>query len=107
MNVDIIVAASSTMVEPARQATRTIPIVFYAHADPVGIGHVASLARPGGNVTGLSGIRTDLAAKELELLKQAVPHATNIGVLCNPTTTSQPRVLSEFEAARRQLTCTL
>jgi hypothetical protein len=69
MNVDIIVAASSTMVEPARQATRTIPIVFYAHADPVGIGHVASLARPGGNATGLSTIRTDLAAKELSPCK--------------------------------------
>ena len=103
MNVDIIVAASSTMVEPARQATRTIPIVFYAHADPVGIGHVASLARPGGNATGLSTIRTDLAAKELELLKQAVPHATKIGVLWNPTTPSQPPVLREFEAARGKL----
>src|SRR5262249_15269970 len=103
MNVDIIVAPSSTMVEPARQATRTIPIVFYAHADPVGIGHVASLARPGGNVTGLSGIRTDLAAKELELLKQAVPHATKIGVLWNPTTPSQPPVLRKFEAARGKL----
>jgi putative ABC transport system substrate-binding protein len=50
MNVDVIFASSSTMVEPARQATKTIPIVFAAHADPVGIGHVASLARPGGRV---------------------------------------------------------
>ena len=54
MNVDIIFAASSTMVEPARQATKTIPIVFAVHADPVSLGHVASLARPGGNITGLS-----------------------------------------------------
>lgn len=52
--VDVIFAISSTMVEPARQATSTIPIVFATHADPVGIGHVASLARPGGNITGLS-----------------------------------------------------
>jgi putative ABC transport system substrate-binding protein len=49
MNVDVIFAPSSTFVEPARQATKTIPIVFAVHADPVGIGHVASLARPGGN----------------------------------------------------------
>ena len=53
------------MVEPARQATSTIPIVFATHADPVGIGHVASLARPGGNITGLSMLLTDLVAKEL------------------------------------------
>ena len=54
MNVDVIFAPSSTQVEAARQATKTIPIVFATHADPVGVGHVASLARPGGNITGLS-----------------------------------------------------
>jgi ABC-type uncharacterized transport system substrate-binding protein len=54
MNVDVIFALSSTEVEPARQATKTIPIVFAIHADPVGLGHVASLARPGGNITGLT-----------------------------------------------------
>jgi ABC-type uncharacterized transport system substrate-binding protein len=57
------------MVEPARQATRTIPIVFATHADPVGVGHVASLARPGGNITGLSMLLTDLVAKELEVIE--------------------------------------
>jgi putative ABC transport system substrate-binding protein len=103
MNVDVIFAPSSTMVEPARQATKTIPIVFSTHADPVGIGHVASLARPGGNITGLSTIRTDLAAKELELFKLAVPHATRIGVLWNPTTPSQRPALREFEAAGEKL----
>jgi putative ABC transport system substrate-binding protein len=51
-NVDVIFAPSSTMVEPTREATRTIPIVFATHADPVGLGHVASLAKPGGNITG-------------------------------------------------------
>jgi putative tryptophan/tyrosine transport system substrate-binding protein len=88
MNVDVIFASSSTMVEPARQATQTIPIVFSNHADPVGIAHVASLARPGGNVTGLSMLLTDLAVKELEILTEAVPQAKRIGVLWNPTTPS-------------------
>ena len=62
-NVDIIFATSSTETGPARQATKTIPIVFATHADPVGTGHVASLARPGGNVTGLSVLLSELIAK--------------------------------------------
>ena len=71
MNVDLIFATSSTEVEAAEQATKTIPIVFATHADPVGIGHVASLARPGGNITGLSVLQTDLTAKALEIFKEA------------------------------------
>ena len=63
LDVDIIVAPASTQVEPALRATRTIPIVFAQHADPVGIGHVASLAHPGGNVTGVSMVLTEMAAK--------------------------------------------
>ena len=63
MNADVILAMSSTEVEPTRRATKTIPIVFATHADPVGLGHVASLARPGGNITGLTIILTDLVAK--------------------------------------------
>src|SRR5215468_1642541 len=86
--VDVIFANSSTQVEAARQATQTIPIVFSNHADPVGVGHVASLARPGGNITGLSMLLTDLAVKELEILTEAVPQARKIGVLWNPTTPS-------------------
>ncbi len=73
MKVDIIFAGSSTYVEPARQATKTIPIVFAVHADPVGLGHVASLAQPAGNITGLSMLLTELVAKELEIFKEAVP----------------------------------
>jgi putative tryptophan/tyrosine transport system substrate-binding protein len=79
MNVNIIFASSSTLIESARQATRTIPIVFASNADPVGLGHVASLARPGRNITGLSMLFTDLVAKELEILTQAVPQATRQG----------------------------
>ena len=103
MNVDVIFAASSTQVEAARQATKTIPIVFSSHADPVGTGHVASLSRPGGNITGLSMLLTDLVTKELELLKEAVPNATRIGILWNPTTPSHSPALPAVEAASEKL----
>jgi putative tryptophan/tyrosine transport system substrate-binding protein len=103
MNVDVIFASSSTMVQPARQATKTIPIVFSNHADPIGTGHVASLNRPGGNITGLSELATELDAKALEMLKEAVPQATQIGVLWNPTTPSQVPGLQAVRAAGEKL----
>jgi putative ABC transport system substrate-binding protein len=103
MNVDVIFAPSSTMVEPARQATKTIPIVFANHADPIGTGHVASLSRPGGNITGLSELASELDAKALEVLKEAVPRATRIGVLWNPTTPSQVPGMQSVEAAGKKL----
>jgi putative ABC transport system substrate-binding protein len=103
MNVDVIFAPSSTFVEPARQATKTIPIVFALHADPVGVGHVASLARPGGNITGLSSLLTELGAKELEILKEAVPQARRIGVLWDPTTPSHQPALKAVEVAGEKL----
>ena len=99
MNVDIIFAPSSTYVEAARKATQTIPVVFAVHADLVGLGHVASLARPGGNITGLSMLLTELVAKELEKLKEAVPRAMRVGALWNPTTPSHPLALKSVEAA--------
>jgi putative tryptophan/tyrosine transport system substrate-binding protein len=107
MNVDVIFAPSSTMVEPAHQATKTIPIVFSNHADPIGTGHVASLPRPGGNITGLSELATELNAKALEMLKDAVPQATRIGVLWNPTTPSQVPGLQSVKAAGERLGLTL
>jgi putative ABC transport system substrate-binding protein len=79
--VDLIFAPASTFVEPARRATTTIPIIFASHADPVGVGHAQGLAHPGGNITGLSMLLTELAAKELEILHEAIPAATDIGVL--------------------------
>src|SRR6476661_3958498 len=103
MNVDVIFAPASTQVEPARQATRTIPIVFAQHADPVATGHVASLAHPGGNITGVSMVLTELAAKGLEILKQAVPHGTRFGILWNPTTPSHVKVVDEIESAGKTL----
>jgi putative ABC transport system substrate-binding protein len=101
--VDVIVAPSSTFVEAARQATTTIPIVFAVHADPVGLGHVASLARPGGNITGMSMLLTELAAKGLEVMTETVPQARRIGILWNPTTPSHPRALKAIEAAGEKL----
>src|SRR6516165_12477473 len=107
MNVDIIFASSSILVEPARQATKTIPIVFANHADPVGIGHVASLARPGGNITGLTMLLTDIVAKDLEIFKDALPQATRIGILWNPTTPSHLPALKAVEAAGATLEVSL
>jgi putative ABC transport system substrate-binding protein len=103
MNVDVIFAMSSTEVEVTRQATKTIPIVFALHADPVGLGHVASLSRPGGNITGLTIILTDLVAKQLEILKGAVPQATRIGVLFSPTAPSHRPAVQAVETAGEKL----
>jgi putative ABC transport system substrate-binding protein len=103
MNVDVIFAMSSTEVEATRQATKSIPIVFATHADPVGLGHVASLARPGGNITGLTNIFTDLVAKELEVLKEAVPQATRIGVLFSPTAPSHRPAVQAVGTAGEKL----
>ncbi len=103
MPVDVIIAPASTQVEPARQATKTIPIVFAQHADPVGTGHVASLGRPGGNITGVSMLLTDVAAKGLELLKEVLPQAVRIGVLWNPTTPTHPHVLKVVAVTAKRL----
>ncbi len=103
MKVDIIFATSSTEAEPARRATSTIPIVFATHADPGGVGHVASLARPGGNMTGLAVMQPDITAKRLEILKETVPQATRFGVLWDRTAPSYRPVLDAAEAARGKL----
>ena len=97
-NVDVIFATSSTEVEVARQATTSIPIVFSTHFDPVGIGHVSSLARPGGNITGLAALQTEFSGKALEMLMQAAPHVKKIGVLWSPTAPHSP-VLQAIEIA--------
>jgi putative ABC transport system substrate-binding protein len=103
IRVDLIVARSSAWVQPAKEATSSIPIVFLTHADPVGSRHVASLARPGGNITGLAVLMTDLAPKELELLSTAVPVAKRIAVLWSPDTPSHPPALKAVEEAGRTL----
>ena len=103
LKVDLIVARASIWVQPAKEATSSIPIVFLTHADPVGTGHVASLARPGGNITGLAVLMTDLAPKGLELLVSAVPVAKRITVLWNPDAPSHPQALKALEDAGRAL----
>ena len=103
MNVDVIFALSSTETERARQATNTIPIVFASHADPVGLGHVASLSRPGGNITGLSVVQSEFTAKSVEILKETVPHATRFGVLWTPTAPSGRPTLRAAEATGEKL----
>ena len=103
LKVDLIVGRSSIWVQSAKEATSSIPIVFLSHADPVGTGHLASLARPGGNITGLAALTTDLAPKELELLIATVPMAKPIAVLWNPDTPSHTPTLKAVEQAGRML----
>src|SRR5947208_6521192 len=83
LKVDIIVTSATAAVVAAKQVTSVIPIVFAAAGDPVGTGLVASLARPGGNITGLSVQQPDLAAKRLELLREVVPGLRRLAILAN------------------------
>ena len=106
-NVDIIFATSSTETGAARQATKTIPIVFATHADPVGTGHVVSLAQPGGNITGLSVLQSELTTKALEILKEGVPEAKRFGVLSSPIVPSHVPTMRAAEAAAEKLGVTL
>ena len=82
LKVDVIVTVGSALVA-AKQATSTIPIVFALAADPVGSGVVASLARPGGNVTGLSNQQVDIAGKRLELLREVLPDFRRLAIIAN------------------------
>src|SRR5438132_9175161 len=82
--VDVMVAAAIEPIRAAQHATRTIPIVMSASPDPVGNGFVASLARPGGNITGLATLAEELPGKRLDLLKEMAPSSARIAVLANP-----------------------
>ncbi|HEX4927480.1 MAG TPA: ABC transporter substrate-binding protein [Burkholderiales bacterium] len=107
LNVAVLVAAPAGSARAAKRITNTVPIVFMGEPDPVGIQLVASLARPGGNVTGLADAHADLIPKRLQLLKQVTPPGTRIGVLrnaANPSTASQ---LQTAQAAGRALGLTL
>ncbi len=94
---DIIVTTGTPSTLAAMQATKTIPIVMASAGDPVGAGLVASLARPGGNVTGFTILGPELEGKRLELLKQAVPELSRVAVLWNP---SNPAIVSYFETIK-------
>ena len=99
---DLIVTSATPTVGPIMKATSTIPIVFYGVGDPVGSGFVASLARPGGNVTGIGGLATGAYAKQLELLTQAVPGGRRIGVLMNPQFALHDEAWRELEPAAQR-----
>jgi putative ABC transport system substrate-binding protein len=106
LKVDVLVSDSTPPALAAKQATRTIPIVFTASADAVGSGLVATLARPGGNVTGLSFLGPETVAKCLQLLKEAVPGITQVAVLShpgNPSEATRQFILEETVAAARAL----
>jgi putative ABC transport system substrate-binding protein len=99
LKVDVIVAPSSIYTGAAKQATSIIPIVFMSHADPLGSGHVSSLARPGGNATGLTIMMTETNVKGLELLKEAVPKLARVAIVWDPATPSHGPGLKAVEAA--------
>ena len=103
LNVDVIVATGTLTPHAAKSATTTLPVVVTNHGDPVGSGLVVSLARPGGNITGLSLLGHELVEKQLELLKKAVPRIARIALLWNPTSQTHPRMLNEAEAPARAL----
>jgi putative tryptophan/tyrosine transport system substrate-binding protein len=102
-NVDIIVAAGTAAVRAAKEATKTIPIVTPVVTDPVEAGLVASLARPGGNVTGVTLISVQLSGKRLELLREVVLRLTRVAALSNPTSLGSPLQIKETMAAARTL----
>lgn len=106
LKVDVIVAVTDTAVHVAKQATSTIPVVMAAVLDPEASGFVATLARPGGNVTGLPMFGIDLAAKQLELLKEAVPRVSRITVLAS-SSAMRPKMWEAAQGAAPKLGLTL
>jgi putative ABC transport system substrate-binding protein len=99
LKVNIIVTGGGTSTRAAKEATLTIPIVMGFDNDPVGNGFVASLARPGGNVTGLSTLSPEISGKQLELLKEVVPKLSRVGVLGSSIAPGNPQALKEIELA--------
>jgi putative ABC transport system substrate-binding protein len=99
LNVDVLVTTGTPAAHAAKDATKTIPIVIGNAGDPVGTGLVASLARPGGNITGLSVMAPELSANRLELLKEIVPRLSRVAVILNPANPVNPPQLKETQAA--------
>ena len=99
LNVDVIVSGGPTVTRPAKKATSTIPIVMGFDDDPVGTGVIASLARPGGNITGLSTLAPEISGKQLELLKEIVPRLSRVAALGSSTRSATSLSLKEMELA--------
>jgi putative ABC transport system substrate-binding protein len=106
LEVDLIVVQGNAALAALQQATRTIPIVMVNIGDPVGAGFVASLARPGGNITGLSNMAEGVSAKWVELLKEVAPRTTRIAVLWDPKNVAHMSFWREIQEAGRALTVT-
>jgi len=105
--VEVIVVMSTVAAQAVKRATSTIPIVMALVADPVGSGLVASLPRPGGNVTGLSIMMSELTAKRLQLLKETIPRLARVAVLGNPNTPYHPKMIEDLKAAAPSLSIDL
>jgi putative ABC transport system substrate-binding protein len=103
LKVDVMVTAGNSATAPAKDATKTIPIVMMNDSDPVGQGHIDSLARPGGNITGLSSTSFDLADKRLELLKEIVPKLSRVAVLRDLTNQAAELAGREIDPTARAL----
>jgi ABC-type uncharacterized transport system substrate-binding protein len=103
LHMDVIVAFSSVAAQAAKNTTTTVPIVMVSSGNPVDTGLVASLARPGGNITGLSALATDLSGKRLELLKETVPNLSRVAVLWNSLDGGMTLTFRGIEAASRAL----
>ena len=103
LKVDVIVAVGVPAIQAAKEATRTIPIVMAYVTDPLALGLVASLARPGGNITGLSLMAPELVGKRLELLKEVVPRVSRVALLSNPVNPGNAAQVREAEVAARAL----
>jgi len=101
LKVDIIVSAGPALTRLLKDATKTIPIIMGFDNDPVGNGFVASLARPGGNITGLSTLAPEISGKQLELLKETLPKLSRVAVLGNSTLPGSAQALKEIELAGR------
>jgi len=99
LKVDVIITSGPTITRAAKEATVTIPIVMAFDSDPIGNGFIASLARPGGNITGLSALAPELSGKQLELLKEIVPKLSRVAVLGNSSEPANPKTLKEIELA--------
>ena len=107
IRVDAIVSVGTAATSAAQKATATIPIVIATAPDPVGSGFVASLARPGGNITGLSNLATDLSPKHLEMLLSLVPKLSRVAILTNPANRSHVVALKNVQAAAQKTTVTI
>src|SRR5262245_13393677 len=104
LKVDVLVVTGPGSIRAAKQSTKTIPIVMVAQEDPVAAGYIDSLARPGGNITGVTRLTRELSGKRLELLTEVVPKISRIGALWDPNSQiSMPTVFKDYEAAAHAL----